>query len=133
LELSFPHSTDIRKILFQVALDTEHIIQLFALDNCSFKAPRQTIIPSAFTQIVEQPKKIINPYITYLQRNYYYPILLEPLVMSTDNEKMTTEPNDSSNLKGHSPTAHSKPKATTKPTAITVEHSLDVIEDLSVR
>jgi len=50
--------------------------------------------------------------------------------MSTNNEEMTTEPNDSSPLEGHSQTANSKPNATTKPTAITVEHSLDVIADL---
>ncbi len=50
--------------------------------------------------------------------------------MSTNNEEMTTEPNDSSPLKGHSQTANSKQNATTKPTAITVEHSLDVIADL---
>jgi hypothetical protein len=83
-------------------------------------------------QIIFCPIKIIDPYISALQENYYYPVLLEPAMMGEPETTETPEMEEESTMWiGSKPAVQSSTREKAPlPDVITVEHSLSVITDL---
>lgn len=137
VHLSFPHETDVRLLLFKIILIVEDIINTFsgAYKTEPFQTIQKPNKPSILNQVVHRPINIVNPYLTSLQRNYYYPIATEIVTMSEEihteqytglQDVTTTDPEASKHI-AMSSTVKSK---LATPEVITVEDSLTAITDL---
>jgi len=123
-QLFFPHSTEIRRLTYDLLVQLEQIIHLL-LPGTKYKTytiPSSTSTPSVTEQIIYRPISILDPYILALRRNYYYPIAPD-LTMSNDAQM---EGQTESCFPKHSP-KRSTP-STKHP--ITVESSLAAITEI---
>jgi hypothetical protein len=82
-QLSFPQSTDVRCLTFNMLLSLELLLQLTREKHIipKFLKPISVSHPSIKEQIITRPLTIIDPYITALQQNYYFPLAQEHLTM----------------------------------------------------
>jgi len=133
-QLSFPHDTEVRYLTYKVILTLESIILLLSTNKLpQLKLPRTySGQPSVLQQIIFCPIKILDPYISALRRNYYYPILLELAMVGEHENTETPETEEESTMQIDSkPTAQSSTREKAPLSeVITVEHSLSVITDL---
>jgi len=124
-KLKFPYSQQVRSLLLKVLLEIENISNLFQFQSLqpsspkrfTYKEPYKTSRPSFEYQVINPAPSslVIDPLITSLQRNYYYPLTFE---MATD--EMEYDSNEVSNQ-----TTTSPQKASNK----NVETSIDTISD----
>jgi hypothetical protein len=123
-QLFFPHSTEIRRLTYDLLVQLEQIIHLL-LPGTKYKTytiPSSTSTPSVTEQIIYRPVSILDPYILALRRNYYYPIA--PDLTMSNNAQMEGQTESCSPK--HSP-KRSTP-STKHPT--TVESSLAAITEI---
>jgi hypothetical protein len=127
--LTYRHrSTLIRELLHKYLIVLVSVInkaytKLYPTCQKSFNTPKITNAPSAHSQIVTNPSKIIDPYKLSLQSNYYYPLLqMTPL---PDDDELQQEVKDDPK----SPSANS-PSPAKKLAMITVESSIEILTDL---
>lgn len=86
-----------------------------------FSTPNRTIRPSIATQITHL-KITVDPYLSSLQQNYYYPLSYPDMNSSetdTDPSQVPSPPLPRENV-----------QPTSRPTVVTVEDSMEVIEEL---
>jgi hypothetical protein len=133
-QLTFPHDTEVRYFTYRVILTLESIILLLSTNTFpELKLPRTySDQPSVLQQIIFCPIKILDPYISALRRNYYYPISLEPAMVGEHENTGTPEAEEESTMQiDGKPSAQSSTKEKAPLSeVITVEHSLSVITDL---
>ena len=120
-QLSFPHSTEVCQLTHETIIHVEEVIQLLlpSLQSIIFSRPKSTSTPSISEQIIHRPIQILDPYISALHSNYYYPLATEERMMLEDMQMQRYSPRQS-------PT-RATPPATVP---ITVESSIQAITEL---
>jgi len=133
-QLSFPHETQVRFLIYKVILTLESLVLLLSGKTIpQYCSPTKTNNqPSVLDQVIFRPVSIIDPYLLAIKSNYYYPLLPEPIMTEEPHqpETLTSDEDPSMQIDGK-PAAKSPPRAKTiSPEVITVEHSLEVITEL---
>jgi hypothetical protein len=129
-ELKIAHrDNQVRVLLFQYLsihiLLVQHLAEnILLVDTCSrndkYFSPTKPNYPSAYTQIVTEPKQILDPYLASLSENYYFPLSTMSQMENMENVSDTQEGSPRTTTTTPSPTKH-------KP-VITADNS---IEELS--
>jgi len=135
-QLTILHKEEIRLLTYQTILVLENILNFWRHPSSvlPYSQPKSHCCPSLITQIVYQPKEILNHYLLSLQSNYYFPLDCEPITMSdipettADAQMLPILEGNIISSKGSIGEIGMNSLATTAP--ITVEHSLDIISDI---
>jgi hypothetical protein len=93
--------------------------ELFPPLSHKFVLPKNPVNPSAISQIVQAPTKILDTYLISLTKNYYFPLVYDPLEIM-----------DSEDIAERSPSAPPSPSRQLKEKPVTVEDSIDTITDI---
>ena len=122
--LSYPHTTQNRILIYNILHSIQKLITYIAsyqLPPVSELPPHKPNYPSIVTQVIHRPIDILDPHILALRQNDYYVLTPEPTDMTSNNE---------ANMETASNLGVSSPTRSVTTTAVTVEHSLEAIENV---
>jgi hypothetical protein len=128
-DLKFPHKTETRASILNFLISLQIFTDFHFHQNNSYQItttqpflhPTATSQPSVIAQVTSSHSSTIDPYLSALTKNYYFPIHIE--AMTDEMEEDNTLSAEHSNRE--TPTS---PKP--KPTKITVEDSLETITEI---
>lgn len=128
-QLAYPHTTKTHANIFSFILAHYKIIcklQPSIDGHCHqppYRLPSKSALPSVQSQVITNPTTIIDPYLSALHRNYYFPLI------STMAEDSIEAMNDGPTNPEASTRQQKSPPRPAKD-IVTVENSLEVITDV---